>query len=82
MADTFNLWDELAIECLERPAIEGGHKDMKARTYRLIMGMESSIDSLDNAILRFLRLNHLAIMAVLVQDDQVTEEMRKAPSTS
>ena len=78
MADTFNLWDELAVECLERPASEGDHKDLKARTYRLIMGMESSIDSLDNAILRFLRLNHLAIMATLVQDDQVAEEIRKA----
>ena len=82
MAEAFSIWDELSIETLEYPVSREDHNDLKARTYRLIMGMVSNIDSLDNAILRFLRINHIAIMAVLVQDDQVAEEMRKASSTS
>ncbi len=74
----WNMWDELAHYCLEHPVTREGHDDLKVRAYRLIMGMENEISSLDNQILRFLRKNHLAIMATMVRDNQVTEAMRKA----
>ena len=78
MAEPFNVWDELARHCGVDPDNREKRNALKMQAYRLIMGMENEISSLDNQILQFLRENHLAIMANMVRDNQVTEAMRKA----
>ncbi len=78
MAEAFNMWDELARHCGVNPDNREKRNGLKTQAYRLILGLENDISVQDNQILRFLRKNHLAIMATMMRDNQVTDAMRKA----
>ena len=77
MADAFNTWDGLARHCGVDPDNREKRNALKAHAYRLILGLENDISVQDTQILQFLRENHLAIMANMVRDNQVTEAMRE-----
>ena len=78
MAEPFNVWDELARHCGVDPDNREKRNALKMQAYRLVLGLENDISVQDTQILQFLRENHLAIMADMVRDNQVTEAMRKA----
>ena len=80
MAEKWNMWDELARHCGVDPHRRSPSRNrLKRRAYRLILGLENGISVEDTFILRFLRENHLAVMANMVRTNQTLNATVRRP---